>query len=313
MSANAEEWYQTLMKEGMSEEEIERALKQKKSEFRGFMTTDGMLYLIAKEHGIALQGTELDPKVYSAAEEEIDYDEFTIPIREVKVGMGNIVLVGKITRIFGLREFNRNDGSVGMVGSFILQDVNDSIKIVAWDEKVKPLQSEFFKEGALMQVIGGYSKTGRDGNPEVHVGKRGKLMLSPENVNTKTKKQLDSIQVKGSAKQNFRTETNKITVPLKTLMDENKFISHVEGMVQVEEFKEVTLKSGENTFLLKLLLTDAHDNSARIIIWGEDAVNSLKIVEEGGAYRFHNLMVKDNSYTGEKELSFTRKSSLSPV
>jgi hypothetical protein len=129
MSCYSEDWYKTLIKEGMSEEEIELALKQKKNEFRGFMTIDGMLYLIAKEHGIALQGTELDLKVYSAAEEEIDYDEFTIPIGEVKEGMGNIVLVGKITRIFGLREFNRNDGSVGMVGSFILQDVNDSIKI----------------------------------------------------------------------------------------------------------------------------------------------------------------------------------------
>ena len=69
MSANAEEWYQTLMKEGMSEEEIEQALKQKKSEFRGFMTTDGMLYLIAKEHGITLHDSELDPEVYSVAEE----------------------------------------------------------------------------------------------------------------------------------------------------------------------------------------------------------------------------------------------------
>ena len=313
MSANAEEWYQTLMKEGMSEEEIEQALKQKKSEFRGFMTTDGMLYLIAKEHGITLHDSELDPEVYSVAEEEIDYDEFAIPITEVKEGMVSIVVLGKIMRIFGLREFSRNDGSAGMVGSFILQGTTGTIKVVAWDEKVKPLQSDYFQEGALMRVIGGYSKVGQNGDLEIHVGKKGRLVLSPENVDAKIRKKLDSIQVKASGKMGIRTETNKITVPLKTLMDENKFISRVEGTVQVEEFKEVTLKSGDNTFLLKLNLTDTHENSARIIIWGEDAVNSLKIVGEGGAYQFHNLMVKDNSYTGEKELSFTRKSSLSPV
>jgi replication factor A1 len=313
MSSQAEDWYQALIKEGMSEEEIEKALKQKKSEFRGFMTTDGMLYLIAKEHGIVLYDAKLNPEVYSETEEEIDYNEFTIPISEAKEGMVNIVLLGKIMRTFRLREFSRNDGSVGMVGSFILQDTTDAIKIVAWDDKVKPLQSEYFKEGALMRVVGGYSKVGREGDLEVHLGKKGKLILSPENINSKVRKKLDSIQVKASGKKNIRTETSKISVPLKTLMDENKFISHVEGVVQVEEFKEVTLKSGDNTFLLKLILTDTHDNSARIIIWGEDAVNSLKIVEGGGAYRFHNLMVKDNSYTGEKELSFTRKSSLSPT
>jgi replication factor A1 len=311
MSSHAEDWYQTLIKEGMSEEEIEQALKQKKSEFRGFMTTDGMLYLIAKEHGITLHNVSLDPELYSVTEEEIDYDELSIPISEAKEGMANIVLLGKVMKTFRLREFSRNDGTVGMVGSFILQDITDSIKIVAWDDKVKPLQSEYFKEGALTRVIGGYSKVGREGDLEVHVGKKGKLILSPENMDAKTKKKLDAIQVSNKTKN--RTTTSKKSVPLKTLMEENKFISHVEGLVQVEEFKEVTLKSGDNTFLLKLILTDPHDNSARIILWGEDAVNSLKIIEEGGAYQFHNLMVRDNSYTGEKELSFTRKSFLSPT
>jgi ssDNA-binding replication factor A large subunit len=309
MSSFSEDLYQTLIKEGMSEEEIEKAIKQKKTEFGGFMTFQGMLFLIAKEHGILIRNPDLDLNVYNVAEEEIDYDEFTIPINDIKEGMTNIVILGKLIRSFRIREFNRNDGSVGMVGSFIIQDATDAIKVVAWDEKVKPLQSDYFKEGALVRVIGGYSKLGREGDLEVHVGKRGKLVLSPENVKAKVKDKLNSIQVKAST----RNKKNATTVPLKTLMDENKFISHVEGVVQVEEFKEVTLKSGENSFLLKLILTDLNDNSARIIIWGEDAVNSLKIIEEGKAYQFHNLMVKNNTYLGEKELSFTRKSSLSPT
>lgn len=307
MSSFSEDLYQTLIKEGMSEEEIETAIKQKKREFGGFMTFQGMLFLIAKEHGILVRNPELDLEVYNAAEEGIDYDEFTIPISDLKESMTNIVIVGKVMRIFNPREFTRSDGSVGMVGSFDLQDVTDAVKIIAWNEKVKPLQSEYFKEGALIRIIGGYSKVGREGNLEVHVGKKGKLVLSPNNIDIKTRKTLDSIQAI------TKHATDKPTVPLRTLMDENKFISHVEGVVQVEEFKEVTLKSGETTFLLKLLLTDSHEESALIIIWGDDAVNSLKIVEEGGDYQFHNLMVKDNSYTGEKELSFTRKSSLSPT
>ena len=309
MSSFSEDLYQTLIKEGMSEKEIETAINQKKREFGGFMTFQGMLFLIAKERGIIVRNPELDLEVYNAAEEEIDYDDFLIPISDIKEGMVNIVILGKVVRTFHLREFTRNDGSAGMVGSFILQDSSDAIKIVAWDDKVKPLQSEYFKQGALIRVIGGYSKVGREGNLEVYVGKKGKLVLSPENIDTNTKNKLDSIQLNTR----IRNKANITTVPLKTLMDENKFISHVEGTVQVEEFKEVTLKSGENTFLLKLILTDANENSARIIIWGEDAVNSLKIVEEGGTYQFHNLMVKDNSYTGEKELSYTRKSSLSPT
>ena len=307
MSSFSEDLYQTLIKEGLSKEEIQTALTQKKREFGGFMTFQGMLFLIAKEHGIIIRNPELDLEVYDVVEEEIDYDEFTIPISDIKEGMVNIVILGKVMRIFKPREFTRNDSSIGMVCSFVLQDVTDAVKIIAWDDKVKPLQSDYFKEGSLIRVIGGYSKVGREGNLEIHVGKKGKLVLSPEKIDSKTKEKLDSIPA------STKNKINRATVPLKSLMDENKFISHVEGVVQVEEFKEVTLKSGESTFLLKLKLTDSYEHSARIILWGDDAVNSLKIVEEGGAYQFHNLMVKENSYTREKELSFTRKSSLSPV
>ena len=80
----------------------------------------------------------------------------------------------------------------------------------------------------------------------------------------------------------------------------------------MEEFKEITLKSGQESFLLKLNITDEEDFSARIIIWGDDAIKCLKMIEEGESYSFYDLMVKENSYTGEKELSFTKKSSLRP-
>ena len=307
MSSYSDDLYQSMINEGMSEEEIESAIKQKKREFGGFMTVQGMLFLIAKEHGISLQNPDVDPQVYSVAEEEIDYDEFTIPIQEVKEGMVNIVIIGKITKNFPLHEFSRNDGSVGIVGSFILQDSSGQVKVVAWDEKVKPLQSEYSKEGTLMRVIGGYSKMGKDGFLEVHVGKKGKLVLSPEDLNTTIVSQLDGIQVD--------TKVPKISksVPLGKLMDENKFIPIIEGIIHIEEFKEVTLKSGEKTFLLKLILTDSYEESARIVIWGENAVDALKSLEEDNAYQFRNVMVKDNSYTKEKELSFTRKSSFCSV
>lgn len=309
MSSYSEDLYQALIKEGMSEGEIETAIKQKKQEFGGFMTTQGMLFLIAKEHGIPLRKSEIASENNDVLEEEIDYDEFTLQAKDLKEGMANIVLIGKISKTFRINEFSRKDGSIGMVASFIIQDVSATVKIVVWDEQAKILQSKYFLEGVLVRIIGGYSKMGKNGEIEVHVGRNGKLVLSPENLNSNIKNQLDGLEIKhyGDIK------PNTSSIPLSTLMNENKFISHVEGIVQVEEFKELTLKSGENSVLLKLIITDSYEESARIILWGDIAENCLKEIKEGNGYQFKNLMVKDNNYTGEKELSFTRKSSIIPL
>ncbi|MBY9018889.1 MAG: hypothetical protein KGD66_08665 [Candidatus Lokiarchaeota archaeon] len=304
-----DELYQILLKEGLEDEEIEKAIQKKNREFGGFMTQEGMLFLIAKERGINIRNPDFDPEVYHAVEEEIDYDEFTIRVSEISEGMVNIVLLGKIIQKFKINEFVRNDGSIGMVGSFMLQDESDAIKVVAWDEQVKILQSEYFREGELVRIIEGYSKMGRNEELEVHLGRRGKIMLSPEDVSSNVKKRLEILEP--SEKIAKKSEI-KNSVPLRISMQNEKFIRVVKGIVIVEEFKEITLKSGQDTFLLKLNITDEEDYSVRIILWGDDAINCLKMIDEGEGYSFHDLMVKENSYTGEKELSFTKKSSIRP-
>ena len=304
MNSFSDELYQTLLKEGLEDEEIEKAIQKKSREFGGFMTYEGMLFLIAKEHGINIRNPDFDPEIYQSVEEEIDYDEFTILISQVIEGITSIVILGKVVQKFKMREFTRNDGSIGLVGSFILQDESDAIKVVAWDDDAKILQSEYFHEGILVRVVGGYSKMGRNEELEIHVGKRGKLMLSPSDISANVKKRLDSINCSANV---LKKETSS---SLRILMQNEKFIHVVKGIVNVEEFKEITLKSGQETFLLKLNITDEEDYSARIILWGDDAIKCLKMIEEGEGYSFHDLMVKENSYTGEKELSFTKKSSL---
>jgi len=307
VSSFSDELYQILLKEGLEDEEIAKAIRKKSQEYGGFMSQEGMLFLIAKEHGINIRNPDLDPEVYHLVEEEIDYDEFTIPVSSVREGMANIVLLGKVIKKFTINEFSRNDGSIGMVGSFMLQDESGAIKVVAWDDHVKMLQSEYFNDGVLVRIIEGYSKMGRNEELEVNLGKRGKLMLSPEDVSSKVKKRLENLD--SSEKKAIKNEV-KNHVPLRILMQNEKFIRVVKGIVNVEEFKEITLKSGQDSFLLKLTITDEEDYSAQIIIWGDDAIKCLKMIEEGEYYSFHDLMVKENSYTGEKELSFTKKSSL---
>jgi hypothetical protein len=96
---------------------------------------------------------------------------------------------------------------------------------------------------------------------------------------------------------------------LEQTIHQKKYINIVKGTVQIEEFKELRLKSGDKSFLLTVLL-DVDGFTVRVKAWGMKAVECLKIVNNGDFISITNLAVNESKYTGEKELLFTKNSSV---
>ena len=308
MSASIDNLYQKLLESGFSEEELERQVQSKAKEFGGFMSKQGILFIIAKENGIYLNSPDVNDQFYKEFEEEIDYDDFTIEISEVKESMTNIVLLGKILQVYETREFTRKDGTPGIVGSFLLGDISQTIKVILWDDKVDITKNYFFRKNELIRIIGGYCRMGRDNNLEVHLGRKGKIILSPENVSKNMEKKLNNLEYN----QNQIDSPQKPNSKIKDLIEQYKYIKRVQGLIQIEEFKEVNTKTGEKTFLLKLILSD-ESKAIRVIIWGMNAIECLKVLSNGDFVEITNLVVKQNMYTDEKELLFTKSSVLRMV
>ena len=151
MSDSVEELYQKLLDSGFSEAELEKQVQNKAKEFGGFMSERGVLFVIAKEKGVQLRSPDIDQQLYETLEEEFDYDDFTVDISEVKESMSNIVLLGKVIKVFPSREFTRKDGSMGAVCSFLLGDSTKSVKIVLWLIRIKR-----FKYTEMNNMIGQY-------------------------------------------------------------------------------------------------------------------------------------------------------------
>lgn len=309
MSASLEEIYQRLLESGFSEQQLEEEIKKKAEEYGGFMTKQGILFIIAREYGINIKSPEIDPALYEVVENGIDYDEFTINIAEVKEGMVSIVLFGKVLSIMPSHEFQRKDGTKGLVGSCVIGDGSGEIKVVLWDDKARGIKSETFKMGEIVRVLADYSKLNREGNIEVHVGKKGKIILAPEDIDPQTRNRLEKITYIESKDNSHNSST---IFSIDTLINTFSFIKKIQGIVNIEEFKEIIKKDGEKTFLLKLVLSD-ESGSVRVNIWGTNAVETLKLIEEDCSIRLRNVVVKNNTFTNEKELSFTRKSSLEVV
>ena len=304
MSDTIEELYQQLISLGISEEELEKKVKNKVEEYGGFMSTQGILFMIAREKGLDLRSPDIDDFFYEELDEEIDYDEFTIDIEDVKEGMTNIVLLGKIFSPQQVREFVRKDQSVGKVCSFLLGDTTKDIKVVLWDERADLVNQEFFKSGELVRVIGGYAKLNQNETIEVHLGKKGSLVLSPE-VSTEKQEKLEAVVIANSE---YPTPRDALK-PLSQTLEHNKFVNMVKGAVLIEGFKELELKSGDKSFLLSILL-ETEESTVRVKAWGMQAVECLQIINDGDIISITNLSVKENKYTEEKELSFTKNSTV---
>ncbi|NHJ26006.1 MAG: hypothetical protein EAX89_15625 [Candidatus Lokiarchaeota archaeon] len=300
MSSSMEDLYQKLLASGISEQQLEQELERKIKEFGGFMTRQGILFIIAKEHGI----NPYNDDFYKELDEMIDYDEFSIPIAEVKEHMTNIVLLGKIISFVRPYEFTRKDSSVGKVSSFNVADWTGIIKVVLWDENVQIVENGFFKEGELVRIIGGYSKTGVNNSIEIHIGKKGRIILAPRDVSKKLRSQLDMIDEKVTP-----LEQKSPKFLIKDLVDEYSFIRKLQGKVEIKEFKEITKKSGDKTFLLRILVSD-ESGTVYVNIWGIQAIESLKLIEDDCSISITNLGLKRNRYTQEKELIFTKKSTI---
>ena len=302
MSVLVDELFQKLLDLGLSEEELEKKVKDKVEEYGGFMSKQGVLFIIARENGLDVKSPDIDDYVYDELEEKVDYDEFTIDISELKEGMSNIVLLGKILTIQKVREFVRKDQSVGKVCSFTLGDLTETVKIILWDERVEIVSQEYFKSDEFVRVVGGYAKLGQNETIEVHLGRKGMLILSPE-VSDKKREQFEVITI-GSLEE---TTPKSNLEPLRQAIQKNKYISAVKGTVQIEEFKELELKSGDKSFLLTMFL-EVEGFTIRVKAWGMNAVECLKMVNDGDFVSITNLAVKENKYTAEKELMITKNS-----
>lgn len=305
MTERAEQVYQALMDLGLSEDEINSQINEKLTEYQGFMTKEGALYLIGKENGIDVYSS--DPNIQKEIEELIDYNDFAILIDEIIEDMQNIVITGRITDIFGINNFTKKDGTSGIVGSFQICDLSNCIKIVLWNKQTQDMENEYFKKGEIIQVIGGYSKKGIDNNLEIHLSRQGKLVLAPEGVTLPKIKKNENLNV---FEEKVGRKSSKFTI--EELHMKEGFIRFVKGMVQIDKFKEFTLKNGEKSFLLKLILSD-DTTSIRVNIWGIKAVECIKFVNDGDSVKLSNVFLKVNSYSDEKELNFTKSSRLDVI
>ena len=234
---------------GLTKIEIQNMVEEKKNELKGLISDEGALFIIAKELGVDVKDQN----------KEI-LKEIEINISDITPNMKNITILGRIKEIYRVHEFNRSDGNKGFVGSFLLHDNSGDIRITLWDDQINIFKDNNFNMNELVKILNGYAKKGRNGEPEIHVGRMGKVILSPDDADYKNYPKIKSELV----------SINNINSNMKSIS--------VEGsIIQIFPLREFTRKDGELGKVRSLHLLDSSGESIRVTFWNENTENTLDL------------------------------------
>jgi len=149
-------------KTNLSEAEINSKITQKLDQLSGLISKEGAAHIIANELGV---------KIFEQTQGKLQ-------IKNILAGMRSVETVGKIQRLFELREFQTEQRS-GKVASLIIADETGSIRIVLWGDQAEKINK--MKEGDILKILNGYVRENQ-GRKEVHMNDRASLVINPPGI-----------------------------------------------------------------------------------------------------------------------------------
>ncbi len=254
-------------KTGLSESDLMAKIEAKRSALSGLISKEGAAHIVANELGVRI----LEPSG---------------KIKDLFPGMRNADVLGRVTQIYEVREFQRADGSAGKVGSFLIGDDTGVVRIVCWGNHADILKQ--LGQNTPVKVIGGMVRENQRGYKEVHLNESSKVVVNPDEVvpearlkaQRKTLKELqesdDQIEIMGTVVQVFDPKFFEVCSQCGTRLKE------LEGQWVCDQHGVLV---PDYSYLVNVFLDDGTEN-IRIVLFRNQAERLLnKTKEQMLAYR----------------------------
>ena len=244
---------------GLPSLEIEQKVEVKKAKLSGLISREGAAQIVAAELGISFENERSK-------------------INELSEGMRRAFVVGKITNIFPVREYNKN-GRSGKVASFMIGDETSNIRVTLWDvNHISLIERDVLKEGSVVEIRGASVK-------------RGELSLSAFADVKISNEKFDSVKERAPlATGNFASAAENMQ------MQARAFI------VQTFEprFFDSKRNEGEKGVLINIVLDDG-TATMRSVFFGENIKKLLGVTQEE-LFSLDVLNAKRAELIGEEKL-----------
>ncbi len=99
---------------------------------------------------------------------------------------GDYTVAGRVLSISDSKTFKRKNGSPGKVINLEITDETGTCQLVLWNGDIDSIKNKEIKQGTLIKIINGYTKTGYTGGMEIHLGRWGLLEVEPTDVSSQS-------------------------------------------------------------------------------------------------------------------------------
>lgn len=156
---------------GKTKERVYKLIREKQDELSGLVSKHGAAYMVGRELGVSL----------------IKEGRTLLKASNLVPGLFSVDIVARVLNVFEPREFE-SKGRAGRVQNIMLGDETGTVRMSLWNQELDLVQRLGIKEGAAVEIRGGYTKQDNMGNPELRVGKgtikvtEGKDLPKPEDI-----------------------------------------------------------------------------------------------------------------------------------
>jgi len=254
-------------KTGLSDQQLLEKIDAKCVSLSGLISKEGAAHIIANELGVKLL-------------------EGGGKIKDLLPGMRSVEVLGRVTQIYEVRDFQRADGSAGKVGSFLVGDDTGVVRIVCWGSQADVLNQ--LATGTPIKVTGGMVRENQRGYKEVHLNDASRIILNPTEkvpevgvkVTRKTLRELseteEQVEVMGTIVQVFDPKFFEVCSSC------NARLKEVEGQWSCAEHGAMM---PDYSYLVNVFLDDGTENM-RVVLFRNQAERLLsKSKEQMVAFR----------------------------
>lgn len=143
-------------------EELLTMVERKREESHGLLSDEGAIRLLAQQLSVA-------PPASSDLKDQ--------RISSVHAGLNDSTITGQVISVSDVHEFQRSDGTQGRVLRMRVGDASGQITGVFWDSLADTVAREALTPGSRIRLLHGYTKFGRAGEVEFHLGSRANIQI----------------------------------------------------------------------------------------------------------------------------------------
>ena len=143
-------------------DELLTMVERKKVESHGLLSDEGAIRLLAQQLSVA-------PVMSSDLKDQ--------RISSVHAGLNDSTITGQVISVSDVHEFQRSDGTQGRVLRMRVGDASGQITGVFWDSLADTVAREALTPGSRVRLLHGYTKFGRAGEVEFHLGSRANIQI----------------------------------------------------------------------------------------------------------------------------------------